>query len=56
VTRNSLLVDACIAGLIATVALIVSPGLAVAAILALVVLLVCAISLVRDVRKRRMRS
>jgi hypothetical protein len=56
VTRNSLLVDACIAAAVAIVVLIVSPGLAVAVILAIVVLLGCVASVVRDVRKRRTRS
>ena len=50
-SRNALLVDLGFAVIIAAVVLIVAPGIAVVAILALIVLLVCAISLLIDGRR-----
>jgi len=43
-TRSALLIDLAIAGLVAFLAVILSPGLAVVGLLALAVLIVCGIS------------
>ena len=51
--RNVLLIDAAIAAAIAIIVLIISPGLAVAGMIALAVLIICAISLVLDTRRSR---
>jgi hypothetical protein len=56
VSRNTLLVDAGIALLLAILVVVISPGLAVVGLLALLVLLVCAISFAFDLRKRRRRN
>ena len=53
--RNTLLIDAGIAVAIAIAVLIISPGLAVAGMIAIAVLVACAISLVLDVRRSRRR-
>jgi ABC-type bacteriocin/lantibiotic exporter with double-glycine peptidase domain len=55
VRRNTVLVDAGIAVVLAAVVLIVSPGLAVVAILAIIVVVVCAISFAIQARPRRSR-
>ncbi len=51
--RNILLTDAAIAAVIAIIVLIISPGIAVTGMIALAVLIVCAISLVLDIRRSR---
>jgi hypothetical protein len=51
VTRNTLLVDFGIAALLAILVLILAPGLAAVAIIALFVMVVCAVSLVLDLRR-----
>lgn len=51
--RNTLLVDAGIAVVLAILVVVISPGLAVVGLLALLVLLVCAVSFAIDLRKRR---
>jgi hypothetical protein len=53
VRLNPIVVDMLVAVVIAAVVLIISPGLAVTGILALVVLLVCGISLLFDSRPAR---
>jgi hypothetical membrane protein len=53
VRRNTLVIDGAIAAAVAIAILIISPGLAVAGMIAIVVLVVCAISLVLDVRRGR---
>jgi hypothetical protein len=55
VNRQVLLIDAGIALLIALLVLILTPGVAVAGLLALLVLVVCAISFAVDARRRRVR-
>jgi ABC-type bacteriocin/lantibiotic exporter with double-glycine peptidase domain len=56
VTRNALLVDAGIALVLAILVIVISPGLAVVGLLALLVLLICAISFLVDRRRRRRRA
>jgi hypothetical protein len=51
VRRRILIVDLGIAAVVAIVVLIVSPGLAVAGLIAVAVLLVCAITWLVDVRR-----
>lgn len=53
VTHNPLAIDVAAAVAIAAVVLIVDPGVAIAAILALLVLLVCVASLLLDRRRAR---
>jgi len=53
VTRTPLTIDIAAAVAIAAVVLIVAPGVAIAAILALLLLIVCGASLVRDRRRAR---
>lgn len=50
--RNTLLVDAGIALVLAILVIVISPGLAVVGLLAFLVVLICALSLVRDRRRR----
>ena len=52
-TRNPLLLDLAIAVLCALVVLIISPGVAVDAIIALIVLAVCGLSFAISRRRRR---
>ncbi len=55
---NTLLVDVGLAALVAVVVLIISPGLAVTGIVALLVLLICGVSLLvasRRARRSRVR-
>lgn len=52
-TRNPLLTDVAIAVLAAILILVLTPGVAVAGMIALLVLLVCAATLVFDSRRRR---
>jgi hypothetical protein len=52
-TRNPLLTDVAIAVLAAILILVLTPGVAVAGIIALLVLLACAITLAFDSRRRR---
>jgi ABC-type bacteriocin/lantibiotic exporter with double-glycine peptidase domain len=54
--RNTLLVDAAIALVLAIVVIVISPGLAVVGLLALAVLLICVVSFLIDRRRRRRRS
>jgi ABC-type Fe3+ transport system permease subunit len=56
VTRNPLLTDVAIAVLAAILILVLTPGVAVAGMIALLVLLACAATLVVDSRRRRRRS
>lgn len=51
--RNTLLIDAAIAVILAIVAIVVAPGLAVVGLLAILVLLVCAVSFAVDRRRKR---
>jgi hypothetical protein len=53
--RNTLLIDVGIAVLVAIVVLIISPGFAVDAIIALAVIVACAVSFVVDARRGRSR-
>jgi hypothetical protein len=53
VRRNVLLADIAVAVVLAAVVLVVSPGLAVAAMIALVVIVVCAVSFALDARRGR---
>lgn len=53
--RQVLLIDVGIALLVALLVLIITPGIAVAGMLALLVLVICAISFVVDARRRRVR-
>jgi hypothetical protein len=53
--RNTLLIDAGIAVLLAVLTLIVAPGLAVVGMIALLVLVICAVSFVIDGRRQRSR-
>ena len=55
-TRNALLTDFGVAVLAAIIVLIITPGVAVAAMIAILVLAACAVSLARDVRKRARRA
>jgi Flp pilus assembly protein TadB len=55
-TRNVLLIDLGIAILAALVVLTVTPGLAVAGAIAIVVLIMCGVSLKHDSRRRRKAS
>lgn len=52
-TRNPLLTDIAIAVLAAILILVLTPGVAVAGMIALLVLLACAATLVVDSRRRR---
>jgi multisubunit Na+/H+ antiporter MnhB subunit len=54
--RNILAVDAGIAALLAVLVLIISPGLAVTGMVAIAVVLVCAVSFVRERRASRRRT
>jgi hypothetical protein len=59
VTRNTLLIDAGIAALLAALLLILAPGLAVVAVVAIVVVVVCSVSYMVQApwgRPRRGRS
>lgn len=51
--RNTLLIDAGIAAILTILVVVLSPGLAVVGIVALIVVLVCAISFAFDLRRRR---
>jgi predicted membrane metal-binding protein len=53
VTRNPLAVDAAIAVLIAALVLILAPGLAVVALLVLIVLVACGVGLLRRALRSR---
>lgn len=55
-TRNALLTDIGLAVLAAIVVLIITPGVAVAGMIAALVLVACAVSLARDVRRRNRRA
>ena len=55
-TRNALLTDIGLAVLAAIIVLIITPGVAVAAMIAILVLAACAVSLARDVRGRARRA
>ena len=55
-TRNALLTDIGLAVLAAIIVLIITPGVAVAGMIAVLVLAACAVSLARDVRKRARRA
>jgi ABC-type bacteriocin/lantibiotic exporter with double-glycine peptidase domain len=55
VTRPTLLVDVAIAVLIGALVLLLSPGLAIAAIIALGIVLVCGITLLWGVMRTRRR-
>jgi hypothetical protein len=52
-TRNTLLIDAAIAAVLTILVVVLSPGLAVVGLIALVVVLVCTISFAFDLRRRR---
>ncbi len=54
-SRNTLLIDAGIAALLAILVLVIAPGLAVVGLLALLVVVVCVISFAFDLRRRRSR-
>jgi Flp pilus assembly protein TadB len=56
VKRNPLLTDAAVAIVLAVLAIVIAPGLAVVGIIAILVLLVCGVSLGYDRRRRRARS
>jgi multisubunit Na+/H+ antiporter MnhB subunit len=56
VRRNTLLVDAAIAVVLAILVIVLSPGLAVVGLLALLVLLLCVISFGIDRLRRRRRK
>lgn len=53
--RNTLLTDVGIAVVLAILVIVISPGLAVVGILALLVVVVCAVSFVLDRRRHRSR-
>jgi ABC-type bacteriocin/lantibiotic exporter with double-glycine peptidase domain len=53
VRRNTLLIDAGIAAVLAIFVLIIAPGLAVVALLAILVVIVCGISFAIDLRRNR---
>jgi F0F1-type ATP synthase assembly protein I len=53
VSRNTLLIDAGIAAVLAILVLVIAPGLAVVGLLGLLVVIVCGISFAIDVRRRR---
>jgi predicted signal transduction protein with EAL and GGDEF domain len=53
VNRNTLLIDAAIAAVLTILVVVLSPGLAVVGLLALIVVVVCAISFAFDLRRRR---
>jgi hypothetical protein len=55
VTRNTLLTDVGIAAALAILVLIVAPGLAVVGLLAILVIVVCAVSFALDRRRTRRR-
>jgi ABC-type bacteriocin/lantibiotic exporter with double-glycine peptidase domain len=52
-SRNTLLIDLGIAVVLAVLVVVISPGLAVVGLLALLVLLICGISFAIDLRRRR---
>lgn len=52
-SRRTLVIDAGIAVLVAALVLILAPGLAIVGIIALLVVLVCAISFLVEARRRR---
>lgn len=54
-SRSALLIDLAIAGLVAFLVVILSPGLAVVGLLALAVLVVCGLSFAVDWLVRRVR-
>jgi ABC-type bacteriocin/lantibiotic exporter with double-glycine peptidase domain len=51
--RNTLVVDAVIAVVLAALVLILAPGLAIVAILAILVLIICAVSFLLDAKQVR---
>lgn len=51
--RNTLLIDAGIAAILTILVVVLSPGLAVVGLIALVVVLICAVSFARDARRRK---
>jgi hypothetical protein len=53
VKREVLAIDLAVAVILAALVLIISPGVAVAGIIALIVLLICVLSVVWDIRRRR---
>jgi Flp pilus assembly protein TadB len=55
VRREVLAIDLAVAVILAALVLILSPGVAVAGMIALIVLLVCVFSVVWDIRRRRRR-
>jgi hypothetical protein len=54
--RNTLLIDAAVAVLLAVLTLILAPGLAVVGMIALLVLVICVVSFVLDGRRQRSRG
>jgi hypothetical protein len=54
--RNILLIDALIAVVLAILVIVISPGVAVAGLLAILVVLVCGVSLALDRRRTRRRE
>ena len=54
-SRNTLLIDAGVAALLAILVLVIAPGLAVVGLLALLVVIVCGVSFAFDLRRRRSR-
>ena len=55
-SRSALLIDLAIAGLVAFLAVILSPGLAIVGLLALVVLVVCGLSFAIETFAHRRRA
>jgi hypothetical protein len=56
VRRNALLIDVGIAALVAILVIVIAPGLAVVGLLAILVLIVCAVSFALDRRRKRSRE
>lgn len=55
-SRNTLLVDVAIALLMAVLAIVIAPGLAVVGLLAILVLVICAVTFALDRRRKRAAS
>ena len=52
-TRNTLLIDAAIAAILTILIVVLSPGLAVVGLIAILVVIVCGVSFALDTRRRR---
>lgn len=52
-TRNTLMIDAAIAAILTVLVVVLSPGLAIVGLIAILVIIVCGVSFALDSRRRR---